>query len=596
MYISSASLNQIPGNISFNKQNILSAINTAKLAGSKFLCLPELCITAYDCQDMFYSDELIVSAKECLFELVSETKGITVTLGLPLYVDGKLYNAVAVVSDGVLLGFTCKSVLANDGIHYEARWFKEWPLDKQSYVSISDNKFEVSNKIYNTFGINFIVEICRDAWVEDRVLLDVLDDVDLVLNSSASHFALGKRQNKIESIFYPLKDKKLVYVYANQLGNIAGNAIYAGDTIIFQNGRVVVDGNRFSYKDYSIITEEVDFSQELSNSSEDALLGFKLEDDYTEFTKAVSLGLFDYLRKTAAKSFALSLSGGMDSSTCACLVYSMYQLALKELGKDGLKQKLGIDSMQDLLHSMYQKSSFSSEATYLAANKLSEYLGASFYAWDVDNVVDEYLSVSENFIGRKLTWEQDNLALQNIQARARAPSIWLLANLYNAVVLVTSNRSEITLGYNTQDGDTAGGLAPIAGVSKQFIKKYLNHFETNSIAGISPVKALSFVNANPPSAELKDKQLDEEDLMPYNLVEKLERLVVLQKLPKAEVIEILSRDSLGNISKKEIVLYVDKFFKLLKKNQWKRERAALSFMLDDFSMDAKTWFRYPVIN
>ena len=84
-------------------------------------------------------------------------------------------------------------------------------------------------------------------------------------------------------------------------------------------------------------------------------------------------------------------------------------------------------------------------------------------------MVAGYVGAVEGAIGRTLAWETDDVALQNIQARVRSPSIWLLANLRGAILLTTSNRSEIAVGYATMDGDTSGGLAPIAGIDKTYL-------------------------------------------------------------------------------------------------------------------------------
>ena len=94
-----------------------------------------------------------------------------------------------------------------------------------------------------------------------------------------------------------------------------------------------------------------------------------------------------------------------------------------------------------------------------AAKSLAKDLGQKFHYVEVDDQVDTYISAAEKMIGRELSWKNDDLALQNIQARSRAPMVWLLANISSSLLLSTSNRSEVALGYATMDGDTAGGLS-----------------------------------------------------------------------------------------------------------------------------------------
>src|SRR5204863_1207546 len=137
-------------------------------------------------------------------------------------------------------------------------------------------------------------------------------------------------------------------------------------------------------------------------------------------------------------------------------------------------------------------------------------LGAEYFEFDVDRVVQDYMGLVARGIGRELDWSTDDLALQNIQARARSPGVWMLANLDGALLISTSNRSEAAVGYATMDGDTSGGLAPIAGIDKTYLRSWLRWMEAK-------VPALSYINAQAPTAELRPvEQTDESDLMPYD--------------------------------------------------------------------------------
>ena len=117
---------------------------------------------------------------------------------------------------------------------------------------------------------------------------------------------------------------------------------------------------------------------------------------------------------------------------------------------------------------------------------MSRGLHATWYELDVDGVVQDYVSMVSQAIDRELTWEHDDLALQNIQARARGPSAWLLTNIAGALLLATSNRSEAAVGYATMDGDTCGGVSPIAGIDKNFLRQWLRWMETDGPDGVGP--------------------------------------------------------------------------------------------------------------
>ena len=147
--------------------------------------------------------------------------------------------------------------------------------------------------------------------------------------------------------------------------------------------------------------------------------------------------------------------------------------------------------------------------------------------------------------GGRSTWQHDDLALQNIQARARAPSVWLLANVRGALLVATSNRSEAAVGYATMDGDTSGGISPIAGIDKAFLRRWLLWYERQGPEGIGPLPALAAVNRQQPTAELRPAgagQTDEADLMPYELLDAIERAAIRDKLSPLEVFKIMQAD------------------------------------------------------
>jgi NAD+ synthase (glutamine-hydrolysing) len=251
-----------------------------------------------------------------------------------------------------------------------------------------------------------------------------------------------------------------------------------------------------------------------------------------------------------------------------------------------------------LLTCVYQSTRNSRPETLRAAEKISEAVGAEFLEWNVDEVVDQYVHTVSAAVGRELNWQQDDLALQNIQARVRGPGIWLLANLRGALLLTTSNRSEAAVGYATMDGDTCGGLAPIAGIDKAFLLDWLKWMETTGPAGIGPLAALEIVNRLRPTAELRPPaadQTDEADLMPYRVLDAIERAAIRDKQLPVEVFQTV-RPQFPQYDAMQMGTWVERFFRLWCRNQWKRERYAPSFHLDDENLDPKTWCRFPILN
>ena len=168
----------------------------------------------------------------------------------------------------------------------------------------------------------------------------------------------------------------------------------------------------------------------------------------------------------------------------------------------------------------------------------------------------------------------------------------MLANIKNALLLSTSNRSEGDVGYTTMDGDTSGSISPIAAVDKYFILQWLRWAEKElGYTGLNKVNGLQ------PTAELRpseNQQTDETDLMPYSVIVEIERLAIRDKRSPLDIYLILKEEL--NVESEILKSYIKKFFRLWSRNQWKRERLAPSFHLDEFNVDPKTWYRFPILS
>jgi NAD+ synthase (glutamine-hydrolysing) len=641
--VAAAALNQTPLDWDNNRANIEAALEAARERGVGVLCLPELCISGYGCEDAFFSPGVRRTAMDVLLEIVPKTSGLIACLGLPVEHAKGTYNACALAVDGRLAGFVAKRALAGDGIHYEPRWFKPWPRGQRTYIRAGGQEAPIGDIYFDCGGLKIGFEICEDAWMAQRPGAELaLDAVDIILNPSASHFAFGKHEVRRRLVLESSRALGVSYVYSNLIGNEAGRAIYDGDLLIASAGEMVAQGRRFSFERYVLATGVIDV--ELVRSRQSALSGFEprvvprrdtcvplpfeaarvdpepqpAEPDAREasgsekneeFVRAVTLGLFDYLRKSRSNGFVVSLSGGVDSAAVACLAAYSVRYALQGLGLEALRDRLHFipeirqlsterELVSALLTTVYQGTRNSSQVTRDAARGVAEELGSRHLELDVDPLVDGYVSMVSASLGRTLSWDHDDLALQNIQARARAPGVWMIANVRHALLLATSNRSEAAVGYATMDGDTAGGLSPIAGVDKAFLLRWIVWMQSTGPAGMRPVGALEAVAVQAPTAELRPPsaaQTDEADLMPYDLLDAVERAAIRDKRMPLEVYELI-RARHPQYTPKELVAWIERFFVLWSRNQWKRERYAPSFHLDDENLDPKTWCRFPVLS
>ena len=641
--VAAAVLNQTPLDWDGNRDNILQAIESARQQGVSLLCLPEMCITGYGCEDAYHSTGLQETALEMLGEIVLATKGMAVSVGLPLLYKHALFDAACLAVDGRIAGFVAKRFLAGEGIHYEPRWFKPWMPGLRDTIVIAGEEYPIGDLLFDCGGVRIGFEICEDAWVAKRPGSEMsLRGVDVIFNPSASHFAFGKFDVRKRLVIEGSRAFSVSYVYSNLLGNEAGRIIYDGGALIASAGKLVAVGRRFSFTPVAVTSAVVDVSATRMNLARTGSFQPNWSDagdevvscplsypdiepevpspttsawesspriKEEEFTRAMTLGLFDYMRKSRSRGFIISLSGGADSSGAACLVGLMCEMALAELGHEAFCRVLGYmpelrkaaapaEFVHRLLTCVYQATKNSSQSTHDAAVAVAKGIGARMVCLEVDHLVDGYTHAVENVLSRNLTWATDDLALQNIQARARGPMVWMLANVAGALLLATSNRSEAAVGYATMDGDTCGGLSPIAGIDKAFLRQWLRWIESEGPDGVHPIPAVAAVNALEPTAELRpleQTQTDENDLMPYEVLDAIERAAIRDKQTPLEAFRLM-RTQFPGYSVHDLHFWVRRFFQLWCRNQWKRERYAPSFHLDDENLDPKTWCRWPILS
>jgi NAD+ synthase (glutamine-hydrolysing) len=645
--VGGTALNQTPLDWDGNRDRIVAAIRTARDQGVAVLCLPELCVTGYGCEDSFQSPGVQRMAWRVLAEIEPHAAGIVVAVGLPVRFESGVYDAAAVIADGRLGGIVCKQHLAGEGIHYEPRWFRPWPRGRRAKLHVDGRDVPIGDLRFDCGGVRIGFEICEDAWAADRPGADLAArGVDLILNPSASHFAFGKDEVRRRFVLEGSRAFGATYVYANMLGNEAGRAIYDGGVIIATEGRIAAAGRRFSFADQACTAAVVDVDATRlaqarlpvapadGDGGDCVTLPFvppalepvrepsagDARDEWEraayvkeeEFARAVALGLFDYQRKSRARGFVVSASGGADSSAVACLVALAVRLAAAEMPVEAVAARLGLEKVagdgdreaairglvRAVLTCVYQSTAHSGDVTRAAARDLAAALGAEFHEFDVEPIVRAYVDMVARAAGRPLEWRRDDVALQNIQARARAPGVWMLANIRGALLVSTSNRSEAAVGYATMDGDTSGGIAPIAGIDKAYLRRWLVWLERSGPEGLGPIPALSAVNVQAPTAELRPpsaRQTDEADLMPYDVLDAAERCAIRDKQTPLETWRRL-QVAFPAHDPRQLAAWTERFFTLWSRNQWKRERYAPSFHLDDENLDPKTWCRFPILS
>ena len=290
MKLAGAALNQTQLDWDNNLQHILDAIDLAKSADVDVLCLPELVITGYGCEDMFLHPWVAERSLKQLEKIILHCTDITVAVGLPMCFENQIYNVVCLIRNENILGFHAKQNMAIDGVHYEARWFSPWQTGKTTTVELFGSTHPFGDEVYKVDDAIIGFEICEDAWVKNRPACRLVEkNVNLILNPSASHFALEKTNERESLVSSSSQEFNCTYLYANQLGNEAGRIIYDGDVIIAQHGTILAASETLTLQDIQFAFTEVDIAIASANSISSSKIN-QHPSTFQEFTNAVVLG------------------------------------------------------------------------------------------------------------------------------------------------------------------------------------------------------------------------------------------------------------------------------------------------------------------
>ncbi|MBN2797888.1 MAG: NAD(+) synthase [Deltaproteobacteria bacterium] len=658
-HVAAATLNQTVGDWTGNARRIREVLDLARARGVRLIGFPEMCIPGYSLGDRLLMAGTVERSWATLMRLVPHTHGMIAALGLPVRHKGVLFNAVAVVADGKIAGLVCKENLATGDLEYESRWFSGWSRgDIEVYTAADGTEIPIGAMLFDASGMGrFAVEICEDGWKGLRPgSVYALAGAHIVVNPSASWFVLGKQAVRRRMVQQISREDHSVYVYTSLLGCDATRLVFDGASFIASAGQLHREGRRFLFREeYELIDQIVDlgalehhrveegsFRQQaealkaghfgpvpptikiagdfrtdappeapipywtrglqdeppdpsLTWLHEAGLLRRPLERrdiPHIELELTLAIGLREYLAKAHIPGVALALSGGRDSAMVALLLHRMWRYDNPDLDEEALAALV-----HDRFLTAYMGTDHSSSATREAARAIAEELGATHYDGAIQGAVQEHRRILAEMTGVELSWEEPthDIPLQNLQARLRGSMIWLMANLRGFLLVATSNKSEAAVGYATMDGDTSGGLSPIADVPKSLVNLWLRWARD-----MHGYHAVDSVLSTPATAELRPPdqgQTDEDDLMPFFILDQLMEQVVQCGRDPLDVFKVLwpSLKDHYREDPRAFAAHIRKFIRLLVGAQWKRERFAISFRVTAFDLDPSTGFRFPPI-
>lgn len=473
MKIALAQINVHVGNFAGNLEKMKAAVETAKSQGADIVCLPELATVGYPPRDFLEFEDFIDLAENSIKELAKAAQGIAIVVGSvsrnPV-VEGKdLYNSVYFLAEGKIHFVQHKTLLPTYDIFDEYRYFEpasEWKVLEYKGKRIA---LTVCEDLWNVGNENPLYKICP----MDEMMAQ---SPEFILNVSASPFGFAHAADRLHVLKTNVERYKLPVFYVNHVG--------AQTEILFDGGSVVLspDGNVFQEMRY--FKEEVKTFdlEEVMQGGQDRE---QEKDKMTLIHDGLVMGLQNYFGKLGFKKAILGLSGGIDSAVVAVL-------AARALGKDNVRVIL-------------MPSQFSSDHSVNDARQLAENLGIQYDIIPIESMYQSFSTVLEPHFWAK----PFNIAEENIQARIRGMLLMAFSNKFGNIVLNTSNKSEMAVGYGTLYGDMCGGLSVIGDVYKMEVFELARYM--NKDGEVIPENIIT----KPPSAELRPDQKDTDSLPEY---------------------------------------------------------------------------------
>ena len=478
----------------YNAGEILKLIRQMETEGAKIMAFPELCITGYTCQDLFWQTLLLDSAREQLIWLAKEPSQVDalIIVGLPWEINVKLYNVAAVLNRGTILGLVPKTNLPNYAEYYEARHFT--PADQDSHmVKIDGVEVPFGTKLLfscpQMTGMKVAVEICEDLWVPNPPsVAHALAGANVIINLSAGDEITGKDTYRRELVKGQSARLICGYIYATAgEGESSTDLVFGGHNLICENGSILEEAKRFInqtiYGDLDIrrlVTERRKMTTyPPADTAGYQEIIFTLEKEETRLTRTFprkpfvpsgkeerekrcdeiltiqAMGLKKRLEHTHSQSAVIGISGGLDS-TLALLVTAR---AFDFLGMP--REKITAVTMPCF---------GTTDRTYRNACDLTKKLGATLREVDIREAV----TIHFRDIGHDM--ENHDVTYENCQARERTQVIMDIANQAGGMVIGTGDLSELALGWATYNGDHMSMYAVNTSIPKTLVRHLVRYY------------------------------------------------------------------------------------------------------------------------
>ncbi len=476
------------GDIANNTEKIIAAIRDGQSKKVDLIVFSELCVCGYPPRDFLYFEDFIEECEEACQKIIEATQNIAVLIGSPTRNEpnnGKpLYNSALFIHDGKLESTIHKSLLPTYDVFDENRYFE--PSHKHSCIELKGTKIAVT--------------ICEDIWnfgsekIYPLTPMDTLieDNPELMINLSASPFDYTHAEDRKAIIRANVDKYNIPMLYCNAVGSQT-EIVFDGGSIAMSAAADIIQELKYFEEDRFIFTFDNGRFQEPVQIPASEIPLQELDPENLDFDlhidrvhDALVMGIAEYFQKMGFKQAILGASGGIDSAVTQAL-------AVRALGAENV-------------HALLMPSQFSSDHSVEDAVRLSQNLDNPYQIIEIKDIYERFTDALQPSFG-DLPF---SVAEENIQSRTRGVLLMAEANKFGYILLNTSNKSELAVGYGTLYGDMAGGISVLGDAYKMQVfslARYINRDKE-----IIP----NHIITKPPSAELRPNQKDSDSLPDYS--------------------------------------------------------------------------------
>lgn len=505
------------GDVAGNTERIIEMIGQARDEyGAELVMFPELAVSGYPPEDLLLRPGFLYECEQVMTRIAAACRGITAVVGWPQAAGAVVYNAASVLRDGLVEQTYRKRELPNYAVFDERRYFDVDP-DGGSCV------FEVN-------GIPVGLLICEDLWFAEPLADTVRAGAQLVVVPNASPYERGKHAQRDAVLAARTRESGAAIAYLNVVGG--------QDALVFDGASVVADGDGTVHPAAAAFVDQwlvVEYDGETRRFMPHVWMDDGDESMDALAWRAVTRGIQDYCRKNGFRKVWLGLSGGIDSA----LVLAM---AVDAMGAENVT-------------AVRLPSRYTAGLSNDLAAEQCQALGVKLEAVSIEPAFKGLMeSLAPMFEGTT-----PDVTEENLQSRSRGVILMALANKFGGLLLTTGNKSEYAVGYATIYGDMCGGYAPLKDLYKTEVFGLSKWRNTVGGAPVIPPAVIS----RPPSAELRENQLDQDSLPAYDVLDGILYRYIDQEQSRTEIVAA-GYDA----------TVVDRVLRLVRISEWKRHQAA----------------------